>query len=45
MRDGGADGSSAIGDESQTSISFMPDVDGAGSGSLLNLILSTLLKK
>ena len=45
MGDGRAEGSSAIGDEGQTSISSMPDVDGTGSGSLLNLILSTLLKK
>ena len=34
MGDGRAEGSSAIGDEGQTSISFMPNVDGTGSGSL-----------
>ena len=32
---GGAEGSSAIGDGRQAAISFMPDVDGSGSGSLL----------
>ena len=29
----------------QAAISLMPDVDGTGSGSLLDSILSTLLKK
>ena len=41
--DGRAEGSSAIGDERQAAISLMPDVD--GTGSLLDSILSTLLKK
>ena len=45
MGDGRAEGSSAIGDRGQAAISFMPDVDGTGSGSLLHSILSTLLKK
>ena len=45
MGDGRAEGSSAIGDGGQAAISLMPDVDGAGSGSLLDSILSTLLKK
>ena len=35
MGGGGAEGSSAIGDGRQAAISFMPDVDGSGSGSLL----------
>ena len=45
MGDGRAEGLSAIGDEGQAAISLMPDVDGTGSGSLLDSILSTLLKK
>ena len=45
MGDGRAEGSSAIGDGGQAAISLMPDVDGTGSGSLLDSILSTLLKK
>ena len=45
MGDGGAEGSSAIGDRGQTAISLTPDVDGTGSGSLLDSILSTILKK
>ena len=45
MRDGGIEGSSAIGDGEQAAISLMPDVDGTGSGSLLDSVLSTLLKK
>ena len=45
MGDGRAEASSATGDAGQDAISLMPDVDGTGSGSLLNLILSTLLKK
>ena len=45
MGDGRAEGSSAIGDGGQTAISLTPDIDGTGSGSLLDLILSTLLKK
>ena len=37
--------SSAIGDRGQAAISLSPEVDGTGSGSLLNSILSTLLRK
>ena len=37
--------SSAIGDIGQAAISLSPEVDGTGSGSLLNSILSTLLRK
>ena len=33
--DGRAEGSSAIGDGGQAAISFISDVDGSGSGSLL----------
>ena len=33
-----AEGSSAIGDGGQAAISLMPDVDGIGSGSLLDSI-------
>ena len=35
MGDGRAEGSSAIRDGGQAAISFIPDVDGTGSGSLL----------
>ena len=35
MGDGRAEGSSAIGDGGQAELSLMPDVDGMGSGSLL----------
>ena len=45
MEDGRAEGSSAIGDGGQAAISLTPDIDGTGSGSLLDSILSTLLKK
>ena len=45
MGDGAAEGSSAIGDRRQAAISLMPDIDDTGSGSLLDSILSTLLKK
>ena len=45
MGDGRAEGSSATGDGGQAAVSLMPDVDGTGSGSLLDSILSTLLKK
>ena len=45
MGDGRAEGSSAIGDGGQAAISLMSDVGGRGSGSLLDSILSTLLKK
>ena len=43
--DGTAEGLSAIGDRGQTVISFTPDVDGIRSASLLDSILSTLLKR
>ena len=43
--DGTAEGSSAIGDGGQAAISLMPDADGTGSGSLLDSVLSTHLKK
>ena len=42
---GRAEGSSAIEDRGQVEVSLMPDVDGTDSGSLLETILSTLLKK
>ena len=45
MGDGRPEGPSAIGDGGQAAISFMPDVDGTGSGSLLDSSLSTRLKK
>ena len=45
MRDGRAEGSSAIGDKRQAAVSLMPDVDVTGSGSLLDSTLSTFLKK
>ena len=45
MGDGRAAGSSAMGDGGQAAVSLMPDVDGTGSGSLLDSILSTFLKK
>ena len=45
MGDGRAEGSSAIGDGGQAAISPTPDADGTGSGSLLDSILSMLLKK
>ena len=45
MGDDRAEGSSAIADGGQAAISLRPDVDGTGSGSLLDSILSTLLKK
>ena len=35
MTDGRAERSSAIGDGGQAAISLMPDIDGTGSGSLL----------
>ena len=44
MGDGRAKRSSAIGDGGQAATSLMPDVDGTGSGSLMDSILSTLLK-
>ena len=45
MGGGRAEGSSAIGDGGQAAISPTPDLNGTGSGSLLDSILSTLLKK
>ena len=45
MGDGRAEGSSAIGDGGQAVTSLTPDIDGTGSGSLLDSTLSTLLKK
>ena len=43
--DGRVEGSSAIGDGEQAGVSFMPDIDGTYSSSLLDSILPTLLKK
>ena len=45
MGDGGAEGSSAIGDGKHAAILLMPDIDGTGSGSLLDSVQSTFLKK
>ena len=45
MGDGRAEGLLAIGDGGKAAISLISDVDGTGSGSLLDSILSTLLKK
>ena len=45
MGDGRAEGSSTTGDGGRAAISLTPDADGTGSGSLLDLGLSTLLKK
>ena len=45
MRDDRTEGSSAIEDGGQGATSLMPDADDIGSGSLLDSILSTLLKK
>ena len=45
MGDGRAEGSLAIGDGERAANSLMPDLDGTGSNSLLNSILSTFLKK
>ena len=45
MGDGRAAGSSAIENGGQAVISLTPDLAGKGSGSLLDSILSTLLKK
>ena len=42
---GRGEGWSAIRDGGQASVSLMPDVDGTGSGSLLDSVLSTLLRK
>ena len=45
MGDGRVEGSSATGERGQVAMSLMPDIDGTGSDSLLDSILSTLLKK
>ena len=45
MWDGGAEGSSPIGDGGRAAMPLVPDADGAGSGSSLGSTLSTLLKK
>ena len=45
MGDSRAEVLSAIRDEGKTSISFTSDADGSGSGSLLDSILFTFLKK
>lgn len=45
MEDGRTKGLPAIWDGRQAAISLTPDVDGTGSGPLLDSILSTLLKK
>ena len=45
MGDGRAEGPSAIGDGGQAAISLTSDLDGTGSGSLLDAIPCTLLKK
>ena len=42
MGDGRAEGSLVIGEGGQAEISLMPDTDGTGSGSLLDLMLPTL---
>ena len=42
MGDGRAEGLSTIGDGGQATVSLMPDVDGTGSGSLLDSILSVV---
>ena len=43
--DGGAEGSSAIGEGGQAAVSLTPDMDGTSPSSLLDSILSILLKK
>ena len=45
MGDGRAERSSAIGDGRQAAISLTPNVYSTRSGSLMDLILSTLLNK
>ena len=45
MGDGRAEGSSAIGDRGQDAISLTPDINGTGSVSLRDSILSTFSKK
>ena len=44
MGGGRAERSSAIRDGGQAAISLTPDVDGTDSGSLLDSVLSTILK-
>ena len=43
--DGRPAGSSAIGDRGQAAVSLTPDADDTGSGSLLDSVLSTILKR
>ena len=43
--DGRVEGLSAIGDGRQAAVSVTPHVDGTGSGSLLDSVLSSSLKK
>ena len=45
MGDGRAEGWSAVADGGRAAMSLTRDVDGTGSGSLLDSVLSTLLKK
>ena len=45
MGDGRSKGSSKVGDGGQAATSLTPDVDGPVSGSLLDSIPSSLLKK
>ena len=45
MGDGRAEGPPAIGDGGRAAVSLTSDVDGTGSGSLLDSVLSTLLEK
>ena len=45
MGDGRAEGATAVADPGQAAIPFPPDVDRTGSGSLLDSVLSTLLKR
>ena len=45
MGEGRAEGPSAIGGGGQAAISLTPDIGGTGSGSLLDSVLFTLLKK
>ena len=41
MGNGRAEGSSAVGDGKHAAVLLTPDIDGTGSGSLLNSILPT----
>ena len=45
MGDGRSKGSAAIEDKGQAAVTFMPDIDGTSSGSLLDSILFAVLKK